>query len=85
MLERENTDLKEQIHQLQQIINELNHHPGGGGQIEVAKDTMISPALTVKAALRGFDDINLSFKTINKNLDEYKEAINDYEAEETTK
>jgi hypothetical protein len=66
MVDRENTDLKEQIHQLQQIIVQLNQ-----GNVEIAKEAMISPAFAAKKKSLKIDENNITFKTINKNLDDY--------------
>ena len=48
---------------------------------------MISPVVlsVKKKSLRMGDDNNLTFKAISKNLDEYQEAIKEYEAEDAQK
>ncbi len=49
----------------------------------VSKAIMISP--TKKKTMHKIDEEIISFKTINKNMGEYQEAIKEYEAEELQK
>jgi hypothetical protein len=53
------------------------------GNVEIAKEAMISPAFATKKKSLKIDENNITFKTINKNLDDYKQVIGDYEAEKS--